>query len=153
MTQDEAVAILSTIETADDACYDKIQAIERAHNEACKRETTPLEEERTDLADQKSTETARCLAEADYLPFSPLDFITQNGLDFYQVKRWSLNYSLVRGLDIYCYVYPIRKSGVLAKFDTSIREWKGYRLADLSEDLRLRRCLKLRLRRRLEGGN
>jgi len=154
MMKAEILAILQTTAKARDAVSAKIDTIEAKYDELRDAETAPLKEERDALYVQLSDQKIACVRSADFFPFTRGEFITQDELDFYEVSDWSIDLNYKQdGLDIVLTVIAVRKSGTLARHSTNIRHWDGYKKAEVSAHLCLRRALKQRLRKRLEGGD
>lgn len=118
------------------------------------------------LEDADEEQHEMCLNKVDFLPFTRYDFITHGNGIYYEVGRVDIHLGRVEPGDtcppdnflrLYIRGYAICQSGALARHYSrlcilDLTTLNGYRKAEVSEDLRLRRAVKQRMRRRLEGG-
>lgn len=153
MTRDEITAKLAATQQEFDDLDGQIQAISKKYKEIADKECEPFRDRQEELKARFADERDDCKKRADFLPFQPFDFVTNDGLSFYEVSNWEIDFSSVRSLVVILYAHEIRKSGTLSRYYTRLQNWEDYRKAELFKDLRLRRAIKQRLRRRLEGGD
>lgn len=163
MTRDEFIAQRFASQKRIATQSDLIDKIEAEHEATLKLALEGPKEQLTILCDADDREHKACLAQLDFIPFKRHDFITNGSGTYYEVDAVDVNVSSIEAtelepdadfLRILIRAHEIRKSGTLAKHYTTCRMDRGhYRKAEMSEDIRLRRAIKQRMRRRLEGGD
>lgn len=170
MTKEEFIAqrFASKLKVAKQAM--RIDQIERQHEAQLEEllAAPKLKAQQLEAADE--SEHADLMPLVDFIPYKPRDFVCY-GVNYYEVNRVVINFATLYGL--YIDVSPaalisppdnfmavkleclaIRKSGTLARWHTTLdANNTDLRKADLSEHVCLRRALKQRMRRRLEGGD
>lgn len=136
----------------------------RLHEEALKgpREQLAILREAADEEERKHRDQVEGL-----FPFARFDFITRGDGRYYEVTVINLHVSTVahdaltppeRFLTVYLRGHEIRQSGIRSIYENPIERVRlhdmgGYRKVSLEEDPRLKRAIKQRMRRRLEGGD
>lgn len=127
----------------------------------------PHRERLETLREEDQHDEKTCFRALDWLPFQPHDFVTCGDGDYYEVEHLTLRYSSVlpdastppaNFVTVQIRGWAIKKSGVLARWLSnlgyvSLHDFGGWRKADIAEQLCLRRALKQRMKRRLEGGD
>ncbi len=150
---------------------ERVEAIEAEHMSQLEAKLALPKEKLYDMEREDEEEHSRLMAEVglDFIPYKRHDFVAYNGR-YFQVNAVRVNLAQLGRynsppastlkapptdfLFVTLEVYEIRKSGTLAQYTSTIRLTSdGLRKADLSEDLRLRRAVKQRMRKRLEGGD
>lgn len=162
MTRDEFIAVRFASQKRIALQRARIEQIKDEHDAACQLALEEPKEVLERLRVNNDTEHDACLTQLDFIPFKKHDFITNGNGDYYEVATVEVNVSSIDAtelepdadfLRILIRAYKIRKSGTLAEYYTQCRPDRGYRKAEMSEDICLRRAVKQRMRRRLEGGD
>lgn len=163
MTRDEFIAVRFASQKRIALQSEHIDQIESEHDAKLKLALEGPKEILEGLLANDDTEHEACLTQLDFIPFKRYDFITNGSGTYYEVESVDINVSRIAVseerpdadfLHIVVRAYEIRKSGTLVKYTTHCRMDRTlYRKAEMSEDIRLRRAIKQRMRRRLEGGD
>lgn len=163
MTRDEFIALRFASQKRIALQRARMEQIKDEHGAACQLALEEPKEILEGLLANDDTEHEACLAQLDFIPFKRHDFVVDDSGNYYEVAKVDISVSRIDVgeerpdedfLNIVLRAHEIRKSGTLAKHYTSCyMNRSSYRKAEMSEDIRLRRAIKQRMRRRLEGGD